>query len=130
MSIPTNPYSTTDTLGVAPEEKTLGLVAYILAIFTSWLGPLILWLVKKDQSRFVGYHALQALMLMGSATILILVVNVVFTILHLGLLALPINGVIYIGTLVLNIIAAIAASKGEWYEMPIVGAYARKSAGI
>lgn len=130
MSIPTNPYSATDTLSVAPEDKTMGLVAYVLAIFTSWLGPLILWLVKKDQSKFVGYHALQALMLMGSATILILVVNVVFTVLHLGLLALPINGVIYLGTLVLNIMAAIAASKGDWYEMPIIGAYARKSAGV
>ena len=130
MSIPSNPYTATDTLNVAPEDKTLGLVAYVLAIFTSWLGPLILWLVKKDQSKFVGYHALQALMLMGSATILILVVNVVFTVLHLGLLALPINGVVYLGTLVLNIIAAVAASKGEWYEMPIIGAYARKSAGV
>lgn len=129
MSIPSSPYSATDTLSVAPEDKTLGLVAYVLAIFTSWLGPLILWLVKKDQSKFVAYHCIQALMLMGAAFVVAVICNIL-TVLHLGVIALPIYGIIGLGSLVLNIIAAIAASKGEWYEMPIIGSYARKAAGI
>ena len=61
MSIPTY-----DATSVAPEDKTMGMVAYILAIFTSWIGPLILFLVKKDQSKFVAFHAMQALTLMGA----------------------------------------------------------------
>lgn len=130
MSIPTNPYSATDTLSVAPEDKTLGLVAYVLAIFTSWIGPLILWLVKKDQSKFIGYHALQALMLMGGATVLYIVINILTVALHLGFIGFIVEGVIGLIALALNIMAAIAASKGEWYEMPVVGAYARKFAGV
>lgn len=130
MSIPTNPYSTTDTLSVAPEERTLGLVAYILAIFTSWIGPLILWLVKKDQSKFVAYHCIQALMLMGTVFLIAVVVNIVFTVLHLPIIAGLIGLVLGIGSLALNIMAAIAANKGDWYEMPVVGAYARKFAGV
>ncbi len=130
MSIPTNPYSTTDTFSVAPEEKTLGLVAYILAIFTSWIGPLILWLVKKDQSKFVGYHCLQALLLMGAVFIVEAISNIVFTALHLLPVAWLVVGVLGLASLALNIMAAIAASKGDWYEMPVVGAYARKIAGV
>ena len=130
MSIPTNPYPATDTFSVAPEERTLGLVAYILAIFTSWIGPLILWLVKKDQSKFVAYHCVQALLLMAAVFVVAVVVNIVFTVLHLPFIAGLIGLVLGIGSLVLNIMAAIAANKGEWYEMPVVGAYARKIAGV
>lgn len=130
MSIPTNPYSATDTLSVAPEERTLGLVAYVLAIFTSWIGPLILWLVKKDQSKFIAYHCLQALLLMGAVFIVEAISNVVFTALHLLPVAWLVVAVLGLASLALNIIAAIAANKGEWYEMPVVGAYARKIAGV
>ena len=130
MSIPTNPYSATETLGVAPEERTLGLVAYILAIFTSWIGPLVLWLVKKDQSKFVAYHCLQALMLMGAVFVVEFISNIVFTALHLLPVAWLVVAVLGLASLALNIIAAIAANKGQWYEMPVVGAYARKAAGV
>ncbi len=130
MSIPTNPYSAADTLSVAPEERTLGLVAYVLAIFTSWIGPLILWLVKKDQSKFVAYHCVQALLLMGAVFVVEVVCNIVFTALHLLPIAWIIALVLGVASLALNIMAAIAANKGQWYEMPVVGAYARKIAGV
>lgn len=130
MSIPTNPYSSESSLGVTAEDKTLGLVAYILAIFTSWLGPLILWLVKKDQSKFVAFHALQAALLMGAMTVLFIVLNILSIVGHIGFIAAALEGILYLGTLVLNIIAALAANKGDWYEMPVVGAYARKAAGL
>lgn len=130
MSIPTNPYSATDTLSVAPEDRTLGLVAYVLAIFTSWIGPLILWLVKKDQSKFVAYHCVQALLLMAAVFAVEVVCNIVFTVVHLMPVAWLVAVVLGLASLALNIMAAIAANKGQWYEMPVVGAYARKMAGV
>ena len=132
MSIPTseNPYSTGGFASVAPEERTLGLVAYILAIFTTWIGPLILWLVKKDQSKFVAYHAVQALMLMAFVFVIEFVANIILTVLHLTPFAMIVWGVLGLGSLALNVMAAIAANKGEWYEMPVVGPYAKKSVGM
>ena len=41
----------------------MAMLAYILGIFTGFIGPLVLWLIKKDQSKFVAFHALQALLL-------------------------------------------------------------------
>ncbi len=114
---------------VAPEDRVMGMLAYVLAIFTYWLGPLILWLVKKDQSKFVAFHALQALVLMGVMFVVGIAANIL-TALHLGLIAWPVAGLLGFGAFVLNIIAAIAANKGDWYEMPVIGKYARQFAGV
>lgn len=131
MSIPTPgssipPY---DTSSVSQQDRTMGMLAYVLAIFTSWLGPLILWLVKKDQSKFVAFHAVQALVLMGAVFLVGVAANILAA-LHLGLLAYPVAFLVGLGGLILNILAAIAANKGQWYEMPVVGKYARQFAGI
>jgi len=131
MSIPSY-----DATSVAPEDKTMGMVAYILAIFTSWLGPLILFLVKKDQSKFVAFHSMQALVLVGAIFVVGVVANVLSAVLgsmHLGAIGLILilaASLIGFGGFVLNILAAIAASKGQWYEMPVVGAYAKRFVGV
>jgi uncharacterized Tic20 family protein len=42
------------------DERTMALLVNVLAIFSSFLAPLIFYLVKKD-SRFVSFYSLQAL---------------------------------------------------------------------
>lgn len=46
---------------VPSEDCTLALMSHVGGYFTSFLVPLILWLVKKDGSRFVDLHAREAL---------------------------------------------------------------------
>jgi len=41
------------------DERTLGMLAHVLQIVSWLLAPAIIFLVRKD-SRFVRYHALQA----------------------------------------------------------------------
>ena len=113
----------TGTLELTQEEKTMGMVAHLLGIFTLWVGPLILYLVKKDQSKFTAFHSMQALILNAAAFVCMF------------LLVIPIIGfliymVVMIGRLILEIMACIAANKGEWYEIPVVGKYARQFANI
>ena len=38
------------------EEKTMAMLCHLLALFTSFIGPLIIWLIRKDKSRFVDAH--------------------------------------------------------------------------
>ena len=40
------------------DERTMAMLAHLLGIVTGFLGPLVIWLIKKDQSKFVAYHAL------------------------------------------------------------------------
>src|SRR5258707_3326111 len=42
------------------DERTMALLVNVLAIFSSFLAPLIFYLVKKD-SRFVSFYSLQVL---------------------------------------------------------------------
>src|SRR2546423_1557893 len=44
-----------------PDECSMAMVSYILAVFTGFLGPLIFYVIKKNQSTFVAFHAMQSL---------------------------------------------------------------------
>ena len=45
----------------SPDAKTMGMLAHLLVIFTGFIGPLIIWLIKKDQSPFVNQQGKEAL---------------------------------------------------------------------
>jgi uncharacterized protein len=44
-----------------PDERTLAMLAHVLQMFSGFIGPLIIYLVKRRDSRFVAFHAVQAL---------------------------------------------------------------------
>ncbi|MGC9455365.1 MAG: DUF4870 domain-containing protein [Phycisphaerae bacterium] len=46
---------------VPPEARTMGMLAHLLGIFTGFLGPLIIWLIKKDEQPFVDDQGKEAL---------------------------------------------------------------------
>jgi uncharacterized Tic20 family protein len=41
---------------VKSEERMLAAAIYVLSLFVPVIGPLIIWLLKKDESSFVDYH--------------------------------------------------------------------------
>lgn len=107
---------------VSPEEKSLGMLCHLLGILTGFLGPLIVWLVKKDSSAFVDHHGREALnfqltlllamVCLGSATFVLMFVVV-------GIVLVPLLFIVPILALVLEIIAAVAAQNGGWYRYPL-----------
>ncbi len=111
--------------GVGQEDRTSGMLVHLLAILTGWIGVLIIWLVKKDQSRFVDFHGREALNFMISFFLyavglmaLAMVVGVLT--LGLGMLVIfPVFIILGITQLVLEIMACVAASRGEWYRYPL-----------
>jgi len=106
---------------VTEEEKTLAMLCHLLAIFTGFLGPLVLWLVKKDQSPYIDHHGREALnfqitlllamLALGSATFILMFV-------FIGILLVPVMMVVAILAMVAEIIAAIAAQNGVWHRYP------------
>src|SRR5580698_10688383 len=42
------------------DERTMAFLAHLLMAFTGFIGPLVIFCVKQD-SRFVKFHSLQAL---------------------------------------------------------------------
>jgi len=114
--------------GVSQDDRTMSMVAYLLGIVTWWVGPLIIWLMKKDQSQFARFHALQATFLWGAVTIGYIIGGILGTItLGIGFLLCP---VAHIAGIVLSIMAGLAANRGEWYDVPMIGKIVRQQSGM
>jgi uncharacterized Tic20 family protein len=99
------------------DDRTWGMLAHLSALVASavgglsFLGPLIIWLVKKDQSPFVGDQAKEAL----NFQISLLIVGLICAITFVGILLLP---VLFVVDVVYSIIAAMEANKGVYYRYP------------
>ena len=91
------------------DSRTMAALCHLLAMFTGFVGPLIMYLVKEDD-EFVRFHALQA---------------VYFQLIGI-LLAMLTCGIWGIVMFIYEIILIIKAYDGEWYEYPIVGSWARR----
>lgn len=109
---------------VSEEDRTMGMLVHLLAMLTGFVGVLILWLIKKDESRFVDYHGKEALNFMLSMLIYslgLMAVMMVVGVVTLGFgffILFPAYFVLIIGSLVLEIMACLAANRGEWHRYP------------
>jgi len=94
------------------DERTMAILSHVLTIVFPLLAPLIIYLIKKDESRFVAYHARESL----NFQITVLLICIILAITIVGLLLLWLVG---IGSLVLVIIATIKTSEGKLYRYPV-----------
>jgi uncharacterized Tic20 family protein len=94
------------------DEKTMALLAHILTFIFPILAPLVIYLVKKDESEFVASHAKESL----NFQITMFIVCVILIISVIGLLLLWVVGII---VAVLVIVATIRASEGKLYKYPV-----------
>jgi uncharacterized Tic20 family protein len=99
------------------EERTLGMLAHLLGIFTWFIGPLIIWLVKKDSSSFVDDQGKEALNFQITVGIAYLAAGALACA-TLGFGA-PISGVIWVVNLVFCIMATIESNQGRRYRYPL-----------
>jgi hypothetical protein len=83
--------------------------------FGSILGPLIIWLIKRDEMSFVNDQAKEALNFNISMTIYMLV-SLVLVFVVIGI---PLMIVLGIAWLVLAILAAVKANEGVAYRYPL-----------
>ncbi|PWK16339.1 DUF4870 domain-containing protein [Tumebacillus permanentifrigoris] len=103
------------------EARTFGMLCHLAALagyvipFGNIIGPLIFWLLKRDQHPFVDQQGKEALNFQISV-ILYLIVAGILCIIFIGLLLLPIIGV---ASLVFIIIAGVRANSGESYRYPL-----------
>src|SRR5258708_33068778 len=60
-SPPPPPEAAPAEAGTKPEDRTMAMLCHLLGIVTWFLGSLIVWLIKKDQSKFVDEQGKEAL---------------------------------------------------------------------
>jgi uncharacterized Tic20 family protein len=124
--------NTASVSGVSADERQWAMFAHLSAlaggILTSgwagsigcFIGPLVIWLVKKDTMPFVDDQGKEALNFNITVAIVFLALALlsIFT-LGLGLIiAIPAWIIIGIAWLVFTIIAAVKANEGKAYRYP------------
>jgi hypothetical protein len=115
--------NSTVTPGAAPteNERTWGMLAHLSALVGLILplagiviGPLVVWLARRDESEFVAGHAKEAL----NFNISVLLGALACMLLMLVFIGFLLGTALFIAWLVMTLIAAIKASEGQTYRYP------------
>lgn len=152
------PETTSEERTWAAIAHASGILTLIVSLGSMGLGavpfvfvPLVIYLVYREKSRYVAFHAAQAfafqvvgtvglflLALVGIlAATLITVIGAILTVILIGLLVLVVAAVLWallpaiyvilpIGLGVLSVIAAVETGSGRDYQYPYLGARVEK----
>jgi uncharacterized Tic20 family protein len=126
------PGATASAGAPSAEEKQWAMFAHLSALLgglltSGWagnvgffIGPLVIWLMKKDTMPFVADQAKEALnfAITVSLAFLALWILTVMTLFIGGVLTIPLMFVLGVTALVFVIIAAIKANEGIAYRYP------------
>ncbi|HTV57607.1 MAG TPA: DUF4870 domain-containing protein [Verrucomicrobiae bacterium] len=132
---------------LAPDETTMACLAHVLMIVAWWIGPLVIFLIRRE-SKFVKFHALQALLWQILLVVLwfFCFIGMIAFMILLGVPGaekLPRNDVpwpifivffffygvimlLVLLNLVLGIVFGIKAGRGKWADYPLLGRLARR----
>jgi uncharacterized protein len=91
------------------------LSAYLGFVGIPVIGPLVVFLVFGNRSRYVRHHSTEALNFNITMFLALLVAGLLVFIV-VGFALLPVIGVAWF---VLTIVAAVAANRGDWYRYPL-----------
>ncbi|MBS0218945.1 MAG: DUF4870 domain-containing protein [Proteobacteria bacterium] len=112
--------TTTGTSGISADERQWGMIAHLSALaglivpFGHVLGPLIVWLVKKDTMPFVDDQGKEALNFQITLSIALFITGLLIFVV-IGMLLMPLVG---LAGLILTVIAGIKANEGVAYRYP------------
>jgi len=120
----------TNHLQLSAEEKTFGMLCHLSALalfilpsFGNVFGPLIVWLIKKDQSQWVDRQGKEALNFQISMVIYSIAAFFLMFLLTITVIGIPLAILLGLGLAVFWLIAVIMASvkanNGEDFRYPL-----------
>ncbi len=96
------------------DEKTMALLSHVLTLVPGigFLAPLIIYLIKKDESPFIAASAKESLNF--QITLYIVIIGLFIT-----LIGILLVWIIVLLALILVIVATIKTSEGKLYRYPL-----------
>ena len=98
------------------EERLFATAIYAISFFTVFIGPVVIWLIKRNDSPFIDAHGKEYVNFLISYGVYALI-SVLLMIVAVGFFTLWAVGVL---SLVFTIVAAIKAFQGQEYRIPFV----------
>ncbi|MCD8904800.1 DUF4870 domain-containing protein [Staphylococcus chromogenes] len=97
------------------DERLMAVLIYVTSFFTSIIGPLLIWLIKRDTSRFVDISGKNYFNFIISYSIWSIAASLLMFVL-IGFVILPI---VLLLSFIFHIVAIIKAYNGEDYLPPL-----------
>jgi len=111
------------------DERTWSMIAHLtvlLDIITGIGGPiaaLVIWLVYKDKSQRVAFHALQSLWYQVAWIVILSVgwiITVILSLIFIGLLLIPVMLILTLVPIIHQCYAAYKVNQGVDYRYPVI----------
>jgi uncharacterized Tic20 family protein len=93
------------------DERTMAILSHVLCFVVGFWAPLIIYLIKKDESKFVAAHARESLNFQITCTIICIL-------LFISIVGILLIWVMIIVIAILLIVATIRASENKLYRYP------------
>jgi len=103
------------------EDTTWAVLAHLSFFAFGLIAPLVIYLVKKDESAFTRHHAAEAL----NFHLTLLIATIASVVLMLVLVGFVTYPLVVVAAVVIHAIAALKAHSGEWYDPPFTIRFVR-----
>ena len=100
---------------ISKDARMWAMLCHLLGFFTCFIGPLIIWLIKKDEDAFVDNQGKEAL----NFQITVLIAMFVSGLLSFICIGALLGFAVCIADLIFCIIASIKANDGVAYRYPV-----------
>jgi uncharacterized protein len=100
---------------VSKDARMWAMLCHLLGLFTCFIGPLIIWLIKKDEDPFVDNQGKEAL----NFQITVAIAGIVSGLLAVVCIGVFLGIAVSIADLVFAIVASVKANSGEAYRYPV-----------
>lgn len=109
----------------AKKDTTMGWLAHLLLLFTWFIGPLVIWQIKKDDDKYAAFHGKQAMCWSLAVTLLFIVAYFLIFLLALAFAPLALFGgcivwLVAIGNLVYVIFGIIYTAQNKVFKYFLV----------
>lgn len=98
------------------DERLFSMLIYLVSFPFPVLGPLLIWMLKRDDSELVDYHGKEYF----NFFISYLIYSIVSAFLILVLIGLLLIWIVGIMAVIFTIIALVKAYSGEKYRIPLI----------
>jgi uncharacterized membrane protein len=110
------------------KSSAIGLDANIAGLLAYLVLPAFIFLLMKEQSKFVRYHSMQSIILWVCSIIVFVVMGVFFHIPFIGWLGLLLMPIIWLVYFLVWLFCMFKAYQGEMFKLPILGDIAEQQA--
>jgi len=100
---------------ISKDARTWAMLCHLLAIFTGFIAPLVIWLMKKDEDVFIDSHGKEAL----NFQITVAIAMIVSWLLLFAVIGCVLMPAVCIVNIIFCILATMKANSGEPYRYPV-----------